>query len=150
MDLFVTMICPLELTVACFRLERILFPHRPPSSTIAINRHAQFKPHRDSGAGNGQSLSLIVALGDFTGEYMVAHNTISYIELIYTLSCLGGELVIEDEAVDIRYKPVEFDGWSKRHSTLPFYGERYTLVWFSPAGVDPEDMYWLKLDAFKI
>jgi hypothetical protein len=56
-----------ELMKACFELERALCPHRIPSATIAINRHAQFRPHRDSGAGNGQSISLIVALGDFVG-----------------------------------------------------------------------------------
>lgn len=43
-----------DLLRACFDLERELFPHRLGSGTIAINRHAQFKPHRDSGAGNGQ------------------------------------------------------------------------------------------------
>jgi hypothetical protein len=43
-----------DLMRACFDLERELFPHRLGSGTIAINRHAQFKPHRDSGAGNGQ------------------------------------------------------------------------------------------------
>jgi hypothetical protein len=115
------MLC-LELMIACFKLEKKLFPARPPSSTIAINRHAQFKPHRDNGAGNGQSLSLIVALGDFC----------------------GGELLVEDDAIDIRYNPKEFNGWSKRHSTLPFCGERYTLVWFTPQGVGEDDMYWLK------
>jgi hypothetical protein len=69
-----------ELLEACFRLERKLAPHRPPSATIAVNRHAQFKPHRDSGAGSGQSTSLIVALGDF----------------------VGGEIVVENVAKDIR------------------------------------------------
>ena len=38
-----------ELMKYCFLLERVLCPNRIPSSTIAINRHAQFKPHRDSG-----------------------------------------------------------------------------------------------------
>ena len=80
----------------------------------------QFKPHRDSGAGNGQNVSLIVALGDY----------------------VGGELLVEGKTHDIRYKPLEFDGWSQRHSTLPFIGERYTLVWFTPSGVAEEDMYW--------
>ena len=37
---------PLELMLACFELERAICPHRLPSSTIAINRHAQFRPHR--------------------------------------------------------------------------------------------------------
>ena len=56
-----------ELLKACFALERVVAPHRPPSSTIAVNKHAQFRPHRDTGAGNGQSKSLIVTLGNFTG-----------------------------------------------------------------------------------
>jgi hypothetical protein len=73
-----------------------------------------------SGAGNGQTLSLIVALGDFT----------------------GGQIVVEDEAFDIRYKPLEFDGWKQRHATLPFIGERYSLVWFTPWGVSEEDYWW--------
>jgi hypothetical protein len=98
---------------ACFELETLLCPHRQPSTTIAINRHAQFLPHRDSGAGAGQTTSLIVALGDFT----------------------GGELVLDTEPVDIRYKHIQFDGWSTRHWTLPFLGERYSLVWFTPLGV---------------
>jgi len=107
-----------ELMHAAFELERAVFPNRTPSSTIAINKHAQFKPHRDSGAGSGQSRSAIVALGDF----------------------IGGELGVEHEVFDIRYKPLEFDGWSQRHYTLPFQGERYSLVWFTPKGCGPHDM----------
>ena len=44
-----------ELVRAAFLLERALMPERPPSSTIAVNRNAQFRPHTDSGAGAGQS-----------------------------------------------------------------------------------------------
>lgn len=110
-----------ELLRACFALEAHLFPNRPPSSMIAINRHAQFKPHRDSGAGNGQTISLIVALGRFT----------------------GGELGVEGEVHSIRYAPLEFDGWSQRHWTMPFAGERYSLVWFTPLGVDRDELWWL-------
>jgi len=43
-----------ELMKAAFELEMLLFPNRQPSSTIAINRNAQFRPHTDSGAGAGQ------------------------------------------------------------------------------------------------
>ena len=42
-------------------------PNRPPSSTIAINCNAQFKPHRDSGASSPLQ-SMIVGLGDYVGE----------------------------------------------------------------------------------
>jgi len=55
---------------------------------------------------------MIVGLGDYT----------------------GGELMVEGEKIDIRYKPVEFNGWKQRHYTLPFKGDRYSLVYFTPHG----------------
>ena len=103
-----------ELARACFELEAAIAPDRPPSSTIAINRHAQFKPHKDSGGGAGQSTSLIVGLGDYT----------------------GGELVVEGAVHGCRYTPLQFNGWTQRHWTLPFEGERYSLVWFTPKGCE--------------
>jgi tRNA U38,U39,U40 pseudouridine synthase TruA len=103
-----------ELVNAAFALERSLFPDREPSSTIAINRNAQFRPHTDNGAGAGQSTSLIVALGTYS----------------------GGELLVEGDKHDIRYKAIEFNGWKQRHWTMPFVGERYSLVWFTPKGCE--------------
>ncbi len=103
-----------ELVKAAFDLETKLFPNREPSSTIAINRNAQFRPHTDSGAGAGQSTSLIVGLGTYD----------------------GGELMVEGEKNDIRYKGIEFDGWKQRHWTMPFQGERFSLVWFTPKGCE--------------
>jgi tRNA U38,U39,U40 pseudouridine synthase TruA len=103
-----------ELMKSAFELERALMPDREPSSTIAINRNAQFRPHTDSGAGAGQSTSLIVALGNY----------------------IGGELVVEGVQKDIRYKALEFNGWTQRHWTMPFQGERYSLVWFTPKGCE--------------
>lgn len=103
-----------DLMKAAFELEIALFPNREPSSTIAVNRNAQFRPHTDSGAGAGQSTSVIVGLGTYT----------------------GGELVVEGKQVDIRYKAVEFNGWKQRHWTMPFRGERYSLVWFTPKGCE--------------
>jgi hypothetical protein len=111
-----------ELVKAAFELERVLCPEREPSSTIAINRNAQFRPHTDSGAGAGQSTSLIVGLGTYE----------------------GGELMVEGEKRDIRYKAIEFNGWKQRHWTLPFVGERYSLVWFTPKGC--EGMRGIDLD----
>lgn len=116
-----------ELMRECFKLEKALFPNRPVSATIAINRHAQFNPHRDSGAGAGQTTSLIVSLGAFT----------------------GGELVSANKPYDIRYNPIEFNGWDELHYTLPFVGERYSLVWFTPLGLTEEDMWWWKEDEMK-
>jgi hypothetical protein len=110
-----------ELLRAAFKLERAISPPgRKPSSTIAINRHATFLPHRDTGAGAGQTLSCIVALGDFR----------------------GGEVVVEGAVHDIRYRPVQFDGWKQRHWTLPFSGERFSLVYFTPLGVTDDRLFW--------
>ncbi|GKY92730.1 hypothetical protein MPSEU_000243000 [Mayamaea pseudoterrestris] len=103
-----------ELMKAAFELEIALCPDREPSSTIAINRNAQFRPHTDSGAGAGQSTSLIAGLGCYS----------------------GGELVVEGEQHDIRYKTLEFNGWKQRHWTMPFAGERFSLVWFTPKGCE--------------
>lgn len=103
-----------ELARAAFELEEALLPERPPSTTIAVNRNARFKPHVDSGSGAGQSRSLIVGLGDY----------------------VRGELVVEGEEADIRYRPLEFNGWTQRHWTRPFAGERYSLVWFTPKGCE--------------
>lgn len=104
-----------DLLTACYELEEAMLPLRPPSSTVVINRNAQFMPHTDSGAGHGQSKSLIVALGDFE----------------------GGELVIEGDPYNINLRPLEFDGWKQRHWTLPFRGERFSIVWFTPNGCTP-------------
>ena len=83
---------------------------RLPSSHCAVNACAKFAPHVDSGRGAGQSLSLIVGLGDYT----------------------GGDIVVENTSVDIRYSAHEFDGWRERHRTAKFQGERFSLVWFTP------------------
>ena len=100
-----------KLIEAIFELEGLIAPNRDPSSMVAINRRASFKPHVDAGAGYGQSSSLIVGLGDYE----------------------GGELAVEGEEFDVRYNPLEFDGWQCRHWTLPFRGERFSLVYFTPA-----------------
>jgi hypothetical protein len=48
----------------------------------------------------------------------------------------GGELVIEGKVQDVRYRPLEFNGWRLRHWTLPFEGERFSVVWFTPRGCE--------------
>ena len=101
-----------DLLAACFRLEADLMPLRDPSSTVVVNKNAQFVPHTDSGAGHGQSKSMIVGLGTYS----------------------GGELVVEGDVHDIRYRCLEFDGWKQRHWTQPFAGERYSIVFFTPHG----------------
>jgi tRNA pseudouridine(38-40) synthase len=127
-----------ELLKAIFELERVIMPHREPSSTVAINKHAQFKIHRDSGAGSGQSTSAIVALGDFTGGEL----GLDWLGL-ESVDSNGNHISNDQKSVlDIRYNPIEFCGWTSRHFTLPFAGERYSLVWFTPLGCSKKDMFW--------
>lgn len=83
---------------------------RPPSFCCAVNCNAKFTPHVDSGRGAGQTMSMIVGLGTYT----------------------GGEIVVEGVSHSIAYAPLEFDGWSSRHWTESYRGERFSLVWFSP------------------
>jgi FkbM family methyltransferase len=91
-------------------MKRTFNERRKGSTHCAVNRNAEFTPHVDSGKGQGQSLSMIVGLGDFS----------------------GGGLFVEGASYDVRYKPLQFDGWKQIHSTEPFSGERYSLVWFTP------------------
>lgn len=99
-----------ELAAEVFALESRLRRGGKPSSNCAVNRRAAFVPHVDSGQGLGQSKSFIVGLGDYD----------------------GGELVVEGVEHDVRYSPLEFDGWNLRHWTKPFVGDRYSLVFFTP------------------
>ena len=103
-----------EMATSVFELEIWLIKEygllRPPSTHCAVNRNATFLPHVDSGRGAGQSVSMIYGLGDYT----------------------GGAICVEGTASDIRYVPLEFDGWRQRHWTEPYEGERYSLVWFTP------------------
>ena len=100
-----------DLVEAVFELEGNLKEGRKSSTHCAINFNASFTPHVDSGTGLGQSLSMIVGLGDYK----------------------GGEIFVEGDAYPIRYQPLEFDGWKQRHWTGAYSGERFSLVWFTPA-----------------
>ncbi|KAL7446711.1 hypothetical protein ACHAXM_010513 [Skeletonema potamos] len=97
---------------------------RKPSTHCAINRNAQFTPHVDSGRGQGQTLSMIVGLGDYK----------------------GGETLVEGTPYGIRYNPLEFNGWKQLHWTAPFFGERFSLVYFTPAMTLAEDVDQLNED----
>ena len=106
-----------DLANAVFSLEQHLVAmagssvsSRIPSTHCAVNCNAEFTPHIDSGRGAGQSLSMIVGLGDYS----------------------GGGLMVEGMLHDIHYRVLEFDGWKLRHWTEPFEGERFSLVWFTP------------------
>lgn len=102
------------------------------SSHCAINCNAQFTPHVDSGRGAGQSMSTIVGLGDYHSYFSGQQGNGN-----------GGALVVESTAYDIRYQPLQFDGWKLRHWTqAPWCGERFSLVWFTPEGIQPQQQHY--------
>ena len=72
---------------------------------IQVNHNYRCNAHKDK---NNQGTSVIVAFGDFT----------------------GGELRVENDVIDINGKPYEFDGSVCEHETLPFEGDRYSVVYF--------------------
>jgi hypothetical protein len=44
--------------------------------------------------------------------------------------------MVEGEKHDIRYKAIQLNEWKQGHWTMPFKGERYSLVWFTPKGCE--------------
>lgn len=80
-----------------------------PCSTFCINRNFQCKMHRDL---INQGDSIIVGLGDYTG---------------------GDLQILPYGDFDIRYRFLQFDGAKYEHGTLPFEGQRYSIVFYSSA-----------------
>ena len=76
-----------------------------PFTSVCINHNTISLPHFDK---NNKGTSCIVGVGDYT----------------------GGELVVEHETIDIKFKPYEFDGSKNLHWSLPFEGNRYSLIFF--------------------
>ena len=72
---------------------------------IQVNDNYQTKAHKDAG---NKDLSAIIGFGDYQ----------------------GGELIIEETPVDIKHKIVLFDGSIYVHSTAPYTGCRYSIVFF--------------------
>lgn len=94
-----------ELWDAILRLGADIDPEHKFSS-VTINHNVLCPPHRDKkNLGN----TMIVGLGDYT----------------------GGELVIEGEAIDIRYKPHYFNGFLREHWNNKWTGDRYSLMFYN-------------------
>jgi len=75
--------------------------------SIQVNQNYQTAPHFDRGnRGN----SAIVAFGNYS----------------------GGELVVTGQKLDIRHQIVFFNGCEQLHSTEPFTGNRFSLVYHTP------------------
>lgn len=76
-----------------------------PFNSICINYNTIAEPHVDK---YNSGVSCIVGLGDYQ----------------------GGELVYGETKVNIHNNPIEFDGSKIIHYSLPFEGERYSIIYF--------------------
>jgi len=79
-------------------------------NAITVNQNYRAGPHRDRGNVGD---SYLVAFGDYSGGELVLHE-----------GPLAGEL-------DIRHNPLVTDFSVTLHSVKPFFGERYSLVYYT-------------------
>jgi len=77
-----------------------------PWTAVQVNESYQSKPHKDVGNCGESS---IVAFGDYT----------------------GGELVVENEPINIRHRLHTFNGSQLLHWNNPIVGKKYSLVFFN-------------------
>jgi hypothetical protein len=75
--------------------------------SIQVNQNYQTAAHKDKG-NVGQS--CILGFGNYE----------------------GGDLIVEDTPISIKNQLVFFDGSKYLHSTTPFTGNRFSLVFFTP------------------
>jgi len=81
-------------------------------NTSTLNKNVKARLHRD---GSNVGISMIIAIGDFTGGGL-------YVENLET-----GEM----ELHDIKYKPVYFNGYLSDHETEEFVGNRYSIIYYN-------------------
>ena len=75
---------------------------------ITLNHNLKCEPHKD---GNNIGESYIVGFGNYT----------------------GGNLNVEGESIDIKYKPYKFNGSESTHYTEDFEGDRWSAVFYKSA-----------------
>jgi len=85
--------------------EKYVKPYRGYTS-IQVNKNYQSLPHVDK---FNKGLSYIVGFGNYK----------------------DGELILNSYKFNIQYKPLLFDGSEWIHSTAPFTGTRYSLIYYS-------------------
>lgn len=86
-----------------WRLGKSIVPFK--FSTVQVNYNYKTAPHID---GSNIGHSVIVGLGDYK----------------------GGDIIVSGKHYDIHYKPLMFNGALHLHSTAPYTGNRYSLVFF--------------------
>ena len=75
-------------------------------SSYTLNKNLECLPHKDK---NNLGDSLILSFGNFS----------------------GGNLLIEGKKFDIYKRPLQFNGSLLTHSTEPFQGTRYSIVFYN-------------------
>ena len=100
-----------ELFRALVRFGNLVVPKGWKYQSITLNHGVRAKKHVD-GQNNGRS--VIIGIGDYTG---------------------GAVNVFKEDGsnrkpVDVKDKPLMFNGAIYPHSTTPFKGERYTIIFF--------------------
>ena len=95
-------------------LQQLVDLHSPTQITVdqvQINRNWRSPPHRDSG---NVGESSIIGMGDYVGGQTIVEYSPDHIH-----------------EYDIKNKFVRFDGSRYTHYTMPFSGDRYSLVFYN-------------------
>lgn len=77
---------------------------------ICVNKNLLCLPHNDNNKGD----SIIIGLGNYTGGRLILHHT-----------------DIDLEFIDIKNKPFKFNGKKIKHSTEPFEGDRWSIIFYT-------------------
>ena len=95
---------------ALLELASYIIPDDLEVNSITLNHNLKCKPHIDA---YNKYDSIIVGLGDYTGGELCLYNEDKM-----------------DECIDIKNKPLRFNGSKIIHSTNDFEGDRWSVVYF--------------------
>ena len=106
------------------RLSRQILPPEFRYTSIQLNQNYQTAPHKDKG---NRGVSLILGFGDYEGGDLIIECPR---QGLGPHESSGGRAAdgFEDKPVSIQYTPVLFDGSRLTHSTAPYTGNRYSIV----------------------
>jgi len=90
------------------KIAKLILPSNFSYTSIQVNDNYQTAPHKDTG---NVGVSAIVGFGSYT----------------------GGNLLVEGKSYCIKNHLLFFDGSKLEHSTEPWMGDRYSLVFFTVA-----------------
>ena len=96
---------------ALVAFSNVVLPRNWTYQSITLNHNVQAKKHID-GQNNGHS--VIVGIGEYTGGRLNVYDKDGIDVISY----------------DIKDRPLMFNGAINPHETLPFEGERYTIIFF--------------------